>query len=77
MRGRNTLILNTDTLIAAVQAYLDGLMAGDAPEVIGVVAEAVAAGGAPAFRVELREHAANLVGPPHPDPRFVRRETTP
>lgn len=74
MRGRNMLILNTDTMIAAMQNYLDGLMAGDAPEVIGLVAEAAAGGDAPVFRVELREYAANLVGPPHPAPRFLRRD---
>lgn len=54
MRGRNTLFLNTATMIEAVQEYLERRMSADAPTVGGFVAEHERGTGF-VYRVDLSE----------------------
>ena len=55
MRGRNTLFLNTATMIEAVQEYLERRMSADAPTVGGFVAERDERGTGFVYRVDLSE----------------------
>lgn len=64
MRGNNTLILNTATMIEAVQQWLDRQMVQRAPTVTGVEAE-VKKYGNTTFKVELSTDADR---PAKPEP---------
>ena len=55
MRGRNTLFLNTATMIEAVQEYLERRMHADAPDVTGFTAERAESGVGFVYRVDLSE----------------------
>ena len=56
MTGNNTMILNTSTMIEAVQLWLDSRMKDPVPTVTGVEADAKNYG-SPTFKVELSSDA--------------------